>query len=61
MGVAGYEPNVAQNEATRWVMRIFFGLFPAICFVIGVAVFLCFRFDHDEPARVRAEISARGR
>jgi GPH family glycoside/pentoside/hexuronide:cation symporter len=57
--LAGYQPNVEQSELTRWVIRGFFGFFPALCFVAGIAIFLRFRFNQSEHAEIRRELDAR--
>jgi GPH family glycoside/pentoside/hexuronide:cation symporter len=57
--LAGYRPNVEQNELTQWVMRGFFGVFPALCFVVGIFIFLRFRFSHREHAAIRRALDAR--
>ena len=57
--LAGYQPNVEQSERVIWVIRGFFGLFPAVCFVAGICIFLRFRFNQREHAEVRRALDAR--
>jgi Na+/melibiose symporter-like transporter len=57
--LAGYQPNVEQNELTQWVMRGFFGVFPGLCFIVGIAIFLRFRFNEREHAEIRRALDAR--
>jgi Na+/melibiose symporter-like transporter len=57
--LAGFQPNVAQSDLVIWVMRFFFGLFPALCFVAGICIFLRFRFNEREHAEVRRALDAR--
>jgi GPH family glycoside/pentoside/hexuronide:cation symporter len=57
--LSGYQPNVEQSELTQWVIRAFFGLFPGICFVAGICIFLRFRFNQREHAAIRSALDAR--
>lgn len=56
--LAGFEPNVDQNEAAHLAIRLLNSALPLSVFLIGALVFARFRFDH---ARVRAELDARRR
>jgi GPH family glycoside/pentoside/hexuronide:cation symporter len=56
---SGYQPNVPQSELTQWVLRGFFGLFPGLCFVVGICIFLRFRFSQREHAAIRRALDAR--
>jgi GPH family glycoside/pentoside/hexuronide:cation symporter len=57
--LSGYRPNVEQSELTQWVIRVFFGLFPALCFFAGTCIFLRFRFNQRELAAIRNALDAR--
>jgi Na+/melibiose symporter-like transporter len=57
--ISGFQPNVAQNEQTQWVMRFFFGMFPGLCFIGGIWIFLRFRFSQREHAEIRRALDAR--
>jgi GPH family glycoside/pentoside/hexuronide:cation symporter len=59
MDVSGFQPNVAQNESTQWVIRFFFGMFPGLCFIGGICIFLRFRFTQREHAEIRRALDAR--
>lgn len=59
LGLAGFQPNVAQSETVIWVIRAYFGLFPALCFAAGIYIFLRFRFNEGEHAEIRAALDAR--
>jgi GPH family glycoside/pentoside/hexuronide:cation symporter len=59
--LAGFQPNVEQSETVIWVIRGFFGLFPALCFAAGIYIFLRFRFNEREHAQVRVALDARRR
>ncbi len=56
--LAGFEPNVDQNEAAQLSIRLLNSALPFSVFLIGALVFARFRFDH---ARIRAELDARRR
>ena len=56
--LAGFEPNVDQNEAAQLSIRLLNSVLPFSVFLIGALVFARFRFDH---ARIRAELDARRR
>jgi Na+/melibiose symporter-like transporter len=57
--LAGYQPNAAQSELALGVIRGFFGVFPGLCFVVGIAIFLRFRFNEREHATIRRALDAR--
>lgn len=58
---AGFVPNVAQDDATKLVMRALIALVPLSCFVVGAAIFSRFRLGHEEHARIRAALDERHR
>ncbi len=52
----GFEANADQTEGVRLAMRTLNGLVPLVCIVAGAAIFLRFRLDAAEHARIRAAL-----
>jgi GPH family glycoside/pentoside/hexuronide:cation symporter len=61
LGAVGYEPNVAQSEATLTGMRVLFGLVPGGCYLAGTLMFLRFGLTQPEHTRIRAILDERTR
>ena len=59
LSLFGFEPNVEQGEAMKLTLRVLFSLLPLSTYLIGVVLFLRFRFTEDEHRRIRAELDAR--
>jgi GPH family glycoside/pentoside/hexuronide:cation symporter len=57
--LTGYVPNVAQNEQTLFALRFFFGGFPAICFVIGIAIFTRYDLSRERHAEILRDLARR--
>lgn len=55
----GYVPNAPQNEHTLLALRFFFGGFPGICFVIGIAIFARYDLAPERHAEIRRELDRR--
>jgi GPH family glycoside/pentoside/hexuronide:cation symporter len=56
---SGFVPNVEQSEQTKTAMLVLIGLFPGVCYGLGTLLFLRFRLDEKEYARIRWELEAR--
>ncbi len=57
----GFEPNVEQSESTKNAMMMLFSFMPAGGYLIGTLIFLRFRFNEREHARVREILDERNR
>jgi Na+/melibiose symporter-like transporter len=59
LGASGFAPNQPQGETTLLTLRALLSLFPFVCYAAGAWLFLGFRLDRAEHARVQREIGAR--
>ena len=59
LGMAGYVPNQVQTETVRWVMRIFYALIPAICYLTAMLIALKYLLSRHLHRRVIAAIDRR--
>jgi glycoside/pentoside/hexuronide:cation symporter, GPH family len=55
----GFVPGVEQNESVRFGLRLLTAFAPAALFLLGVVMFLGFRLDAREHARIRAALDER--
>ena len=56
---AGFEPNVAQSDATRQAMRMLWAGLPCISYLLVSFLLMRLRLTEREHARVRAALDAR--
>jgi GPH family glycoside/pentoside/hexuronide:cation symporter len=54
--LSGFEPNVDQSPTTKLAIRSMFAGVPLVMFGLGAVLLRRFRLDHDEHARIRAEL-----
>ncbi|MCH6560967.1 MAG: MFS transporter [Myxococcales bacterium] len=57
--LSGFEPNAVQNETTKLALRMLFGLFPCVCYLIGALAFSRFRLTESEHSRIRLALDRR--
>jgi GPH family glycoside/pentoside/hexuronide:cation symporter len=56
---SGFEPNVAQSEGTKHVIRAMLALMPAAFYVVGALLLLRFSFNEKEHDQIRKELAGR--
>ena len=56
---SGFEPNVAQSEATQDTIRWLLALMPCACYIVGALLLMRFSFNEDEHRAVRVVLDAR--
>jgi GPH family glycoside/pentoside/hexuronide:cation symporter len=56
---AGFVPNEVQSESAEFAIRALYSLFPLACYGIGTLIFLRFKLDEKEHARIRKILDER--
>lgn len=56
---SGFVPNQEQNETARFAIKALYSIFPLACYAIGTALFLTFKLNDAEHARIRRELDLR--
>ena len=56
---SGFVPNTEQTMTVKLAMVTLYGLFPLVCYAVGVALFTRFRLDEAAHADIRAALDAR--
>jgi len=59
LSASGFQPNVEQNEAAIFMIRLLIGGLPLLCFGAGSLLFLRFRLTRDAHAEIRRELDLR--
>jgi GPH family glycoside/pentoside/hexuronide:cation symporter len=57
--LAGFAPNEEQGPNAEFAIRALYSLFPLGCYLIGTVIFLRFRLDEKEHARIRRILDER--
>ena len=55
----GFEPNVEQSDATKWMILALYGVFPGIAYAIGTVLLSRFQLNEREHAAIREALDAR--
>jgi GPH family glycoside/pentoside/hexuronide:cation symporter len=61
LGLAGYVPNVEQNESVRFMLRILYALVPSILNLIGLVIAIAYPIDDEMHAQIRRSIEDRSK
>ncbi|MBW2280801.1 MAG: MFS transporter, partial [Deltaproteobacteria bacterium] len=56
---SGFAPNQEQTESARFAILFLYSIFPLGCYAIGTALFLTFKLDEKEHARIRSVLDER--
>ncbi len=59
VGLAGYQPGVAQPEPVVLTLRVFYALVPSFCNAVAIVIALAYPISGDMHRRIRAGIEAR--
>jgi len=57
----GFEPNVEQSTATKWMILALYGVFPGVAYAIGTLLLARFQLNEPEHAAIRQALDARKR
>jgi GPH family glycoside/pentoside/hexuronide:cation symporter len=56
----GFVPNVEQSDQVKIGLRLLYGVFPFVMFLVAAWALGGYRLDEKEHSRIRAELDARG-